>query len=348
MIKVKDEGKQLIGQALTEAEAVVGLSRSAVSMVVTNPNIDDNPIVYVNDAFERMTGYSRSSIIGRNCRLLQGPDTNPDDVARLRKAITNEEEISIDLLNYRASGEPFVNRLIIAPVREPDGHVRYFIGIQKEMRAGDKSSQDDLDRQLQDVQKKVKEHLSMVIGMIRAQTRRTSAPAEFAALSRRIDSLQLLYEEINAPVTPRRGNRANKVDLGAYLSRVANGIAYHESRPGIRVIIDVETLETGVDAAARLGIILTEVLTNAFRHAFVGLERGLVEVRLSRLAEGGLRLTVGDDGVGIPEGQPWPSSRSMGGRILNGLIEVLDGTLMIGRGAAGTVVTIEVPVGGDD
>ena len=93
---------------------------------------------------------------------------------------------------------------------------------------------------------------------------------------------------------------------------------------------------------------MTEVLTNSFRHAFVGLERGLVEVRMSRLAEGGLRLTVGDDGVGIPEGEVWPSTQSMGGRILNGLIEVLDGTLMIGRGAAGTVVTIEVPVGGED
>ena len=345
MDETKGKHRPVIGSVLSDAEAAIGFAGAAVSMVVTNPHIDDNPIVYVNDAFERMTGYSRSAIIGRNCRFLQGPDTNPEDVTRLRHAIAEEQEISIDLLNYRANGEPFVNRLIIAPVRGDDGNPSYFIGIQKEMREGDKSETDDLDMRLRAVQRQVKDHLSMVIGMIRAQTRRTSAPAEFAALSRRIESLQLLYEEI----TFAGDNAAkNKVELGTYLARVANGISYHEGRAGVRVVIDIDTLETGVDAAARLGLIMTEVLTNSFRHAFVGLERGLVEVRMSSLAEGGLRLTVGDDGVGIPEGEVWPSTQSMGGRILNGLIEVLDGTLMIGRGAAGTVVTIEVPVGGED
>ena len=345
MSDVRDTTKPIFGSVLTEAEAAIGFSRSSVSMVVTNPHIEDNPIVYVNDAFEKMTGYARSAVIGRNCRFLQGQDTNPEDVGRLRQAIEEQKDVSIELLNYRANGEPFVNRLIIAPVKGDDGKARYFVGIQKEMLPGDKSSADDLDIRLRAVQRQVKEHLSMVIGMIRAQTRRTSAPAEFAALSRRIEALQLLYEEI-AFLGPNR--MKTRVELGTYLSRVANSITHHDGRAGVRVVIAIDTLETGVDAAARLGIILTEILTNAFRHAFTGLDRGLVEVRMSRLAEGGLRLTVGDDGVGIPEGEEWPSTHSMGGRILNGLIEVLDGTLMVGRGAAGTVVTIEVPVGGED
>ena len=85
-------------------------------MLITDPRQPDNPIVFVNDAFARLTGYSRDETLGRNCRFLQGPGTNAEDVARMRDAIRRRVPIELDLLNYRKDGTTFWNRLLMSPV----------------------------------------------------------------------------------------------------------------------------------------------------------------------------------------------------------------------------------------
>jgi two-component sensor histidine kinase len=102
-----------------------------------------------------------------------------------------------------------------------------------------------------------------------------------------------------------------------------------------------------METAARVGLVAAELISNAYQHAFERLEMGLVEIRMSRLSAGGLRLIVADDGVGIPKDHDWPDPATVGGRIVTGLIEGLEGTLQLSRGAAGSVVTIDVPAGPD-
>ena len=99
-------------------------------MVITDPHQADNPIVFANDAFCRSTGYSRDEIIGRNCRFLQGADTNRDDVARVAEAIRRREPIEQELLNYTKSGEAFWNRLLVSPVFDDAGELTYFFASQ--------------------------------------------------------------------------------------------------------------------------------------------------------------------------------------------------------------------------
>ncbi len=99
-------------------------------MVITDPHQPDNPIVFVNDAFTRLTGYARDEILGRNCRFLQGPETDPADVARIRDAIACRVPIEIDLLNHKKGGEAFWNRLLVSPVFGEDGRLSYFFASQ--------------------------------------------------------------------------------------------------------------------------------------------------------------------------------------------------------------------------
>ena len=99
-------------------------------MVISNPRLDDNPIVFVNDAFCRLTGYEREEILGRNCRFLQGPDTDRETVASLRAAIETKEPIKLDILNYRKDGETFWNQLLMAPVQDAQGELAYFFASQ--------------------------------------------------------------------------------------------------------------------------------------------------------------------------------------------------------------------------
>lgn len=99
-------------------------------MLITDPNKDDNPIVFVNDAFSRLTGYRRDEILGRNCRFLQGPETNSADVERIRDAIRRRVAIEIELLNHKKTGEVFWNRLLISPVFDDQGSLTYFFASQ--------------------------------------------------------------------------------------------------------------------------------------------------------------------------------------------------------------------------
>lgn len=331
---------------LDKDNALDGFSRAQVSMILTNPNLEDNPIVYVNEAFQRMTGYARSATIGRNCRFLQGKDTDKADVDKLRKSILCKEDVTVDILNYRANGEPFLNRLIVAPVKDRNGNCQYFVGIQKELREGDlDSSAEEISNQLIEIQNRVRTDLGMVIDTIRQQSRDTTAPEDFFALSRRIETLQILYEEMK--VSDARSN-SDSVQLGSFLSRVAAAIAHIDGRPGVRMSLQIEPLTVPIEVATRVGLVMSEVLSNAYQHAFTRLDMGMVEVRMSRLSEGGLRLIVADDGVGIPKSVKWPDSSSIGGSILTGLIEGLEGTLQLGRGAAGSVITIDIPAGASD
>lgn len=99
-------------------------------MIITDPNQPDNPIVFANDAFLRLTGYDRDEIIGRNCRFLQGPLTDPEHVAKLRDAIARRSQIELDLINHRKDGSTFHNRVLISPVFDEDGHLTYFFASQ--------------------------------------------------------------------------------------------------------------------------------------------------------------------------------------------------------------------------
>ena len=93
----------------------------------------DAPLIYVNRGFENLTGYTKADVIGRNCRFLQGKDTDREAVRRIREAIDNGTPLLIDLLNYRKDGTPFWNRLSLRPVRTSDGTLTHMIGIQSDM-----------------------------------------------------------------------------------------------------------------------------------------------------------------------------------------------------------------------
>jgi PAS domain S-box-containing protein len=99
-------------------------------MIVTDPSQYDNPIVFANNAFLKLTGYTRFEVLGRNCRFLQGPETNPAAIDRIRDAIRQQVDIRVDLLNYRKDGSTFHNALYVGPVRNADGKVVYFFASQ--------------------------------------------------------------------------------------------------------------------------------------------------------------------------------------------------------------------------
>ena len=111
------------------------MDEAPVGITITDPSLDDNPLVYVNESFVRMTGYPREEVLGRNCRFLQGEASDPEAIATLREAIDREEPVTVELLNYRADGETFWNEVTVAPIRNPAGEVTNFVGFQADVTA---------------------------------------------------------------------------------------------------------------------------------------------------------------------------------------------------------------------
>ena len=127
---VPSAGEQARSVPVTEAVKQRAMDAAPVGITLTDPSLPDNPLVYVNDAYERITGYRREEVIGRNCRFLQGPATREVPVAKMREAVAEEEPVTVTLRNYRKAGELFWNRVELAPLFDDDGDVAFFVGFQ--------------------------------------------------------------------------------------------------------------------------------------------------------------------------------------------------------------------------
>ena len=119
----KDEG--IIPQILTQI-----LDGSVNGITLSDPDQEDNPIVYANKAFEQITGYSNEETVGRNCRFLQGQEKDQEELQKIRDAIKNAKPVEVTLRNFRKNGELFYNRLSITPLFDNEGHLIYFMGVQ--------------------------------------------------------------------------------------------------------------------------------------------------------------------------------------------------------------------------
>ena len=119
----KDAG--IIPQILTQI-----LDGSVNGITLSDPDQDDNPIVYANKAFEKISGYSNEETVGRNCRFLQGQERDQEELQQVREAIKNAKPVEVTLKNFRKNGELFYNRLSITPLFDSEGHLIYFLGVQ--------------------------------------------------------------------------------------------------------------------------------------------------------------------------------------------------------------------------
>jgi PAS domain S-box-containing protein len=124
-------------------------------VTLSDPDQEGMPIVYANTAFERISGYPRAEIIGRNCRFLQGVDRDQPEIETIRLALKEDRGVEVTLRNYRKSGEMFLNRLSIRPLVDRNGQLIYYLGVQYDITAqvGASAEIDRLRLQLGDVQR---------------------------------------------------------------------------------------------------------------------------------------------------------------------------------------------------
>lgn len=112
---------------------IKAINQTGVGVVISNPRLEKNPLIYVNKGFEELTGYCADEIIGHNCRFLQGDKTKQSGIQIIAEAIREQKQCEVEILNYRKNGEAFWNELQITPLFDEQGQIEYFIGIQKDI-----------------------------------------------------------------------------------------------------------------------------------------------------------------------------------------------------------------------
>ena len=127
---------------------------AAEGITIADARQPDRPLIYVNEGFERLTGYTAEEVLGRNCKFLQGEDVDQDTVETMRQAMEEGRDCTVEILNRRKDGTPFWNRLSITPVRDDGGEVTHFIGIQSDV-----TKRREAEDRLQDINRQMRRDL---------------------------------------------------------------------------------------------------------------------------------------------------------------------------------------------
>lgn len=346
---------------------------SANAFVVTDITLPDHPIVDVNAAFERTTGYAPREVIGHNCRFLQGSGTDPQAVERIRQAVRARAEAIVVLLNYRKDGTPFWNELYLAPMAVGAGDVTHYVGVQSDVtarvRAAELEAALAAEREagrlktafLDTMSHELRTPLTAILGYAELLAMGPLAPeqeADLAAIAGGGTRLLGLIDDVLRLADLEAGRSAPAVDdvaLGVLLEDVAarfaaaaaaKGLTLRvEASAGLRAMVEVD----GLDRA------LAALLDNAVRFT----ERGGVTVA-ARPDDGHVSIAIADTGIGVaPEVLPHvfaafrqadaSSTRRHGGAglglaIAKRLVELSGGSISVAsEPGAGSIFTVRLP-----
>lgn len=276
------------------------MDAAPVGITITDPHQDDNPLVYVNEAFQQITGYDENEILGRNCRFLQGPETDPETVAEMRRGIDANEQVSVELVNYRVNGRRFWNRVDVAPVFD-DGDLVNFVGFQTDVT--DRTIRDQrlavLNRVLRH---NLRNDMSVVHGYAEQLLDRIDDPTDREYLSEiqsAARNLTELSDAVHDVETTLRGMRSveDTVAVATALERIVES-----TDPDVEIELDLPdgplpSIPSGVQAAFRRTVEKAVDLSRAG-------DRGpRVRARESPDRPGEVLVEVADRGAGISEAE---------------------------------------------
>jgi PAS domain S-box-containing protein len=331
-------------------------------MVITDPQKPDNPIIFCNEAFQNLTGYSRTEIIGRNCRFLQGPDTDANAVRRLHDAIAAGKAVDVELLNYRKDGSSFWNALYLSPVRGGEGDIQFFFAsqvdvtdrvrreaivaaqkaeVEREVERRTAELQRALEAQtvlLHEVDHRVKNNLTMIGSLLRLQARTIGDPAissKLQAMLERVDALATVHRRLY------QSKDVTHFDVGAFTENLVSDVIGASGRSEIEVVSQVARIDIPSANASALGLVLNEVLTNAIKHAFSESRTGILRVSAEKVA-GDAKITIQDDGPGLAAAEP--GSGGLGSSLIKRLSRQVGARVAWEDASPGTRVTISFPL----
>lgn len=294
----QNAGDRLLARHVREDPFAAAFKATRMPMIVTDPNQHDNPIIFCNSAFEKLTGYSSSEVVGRNCRFLQGPETSREAVARIRQAVEAGADIAIDILNYKKDGDSFWNALFLSPVRDEEGSIVYFFASQLDF-TNVKSREADLAAARHRAEEEVASHTKKLETALKARTvlvhevdhrvkNNLLTMASIVKLQARVtkdDShkrvLMSVLNRVEALSTVQRKlftlDDVSRFDISDFTKEIVTDLVGAVGRDDIRLTLDLHPVFVPAVKATPLSLIVNELVGDAVRR---GLSDGGGEIHV--------------------------------------------------------------------
>lgn len=335
---------------------------SSLAMVLTDPALPDNPILFANDAFLQLTGYSRHEVDGRNCRFLQGSGSDPLAIRQITEAIQNASDISIDILSYKKDETPFWSSLYVSPVLDASGTPQYFFlslqdvtmrkqyefaihDMKQELEWKVKTRTRDLETALEqskllmhEVDHRVKNNLQMISAMLMLQSMRipdAKIKATLLEMLERVDAMGMVHKRLY------QSDDITNFDVAEFAQEIADTLVSATGRDDISLVIDAESVSIKADIAASVALVLNEIITNALKHAFPAGRPGRLRVSV-KPSMGNCEISIMDNGQGIPAVAP--EKRGFGRTLIESMIQQLRASIEWLPDSPGTHVRIVLPL----
>uniref|UniRef100_UPI00034F2311 Blue-light photoreceptor, Sensor protein fixL n=1 Tax=Bacillus subtilis (strain 168) TaxID=224308 RepID=UPI00034F2311 len=298
------------------------LDHVRVGVVITDPALEDNPIVYVNQGFVQMTGYETEEILGKNCRFLQGKHTDPAEVDNIRTALQNKEPVTVQIQNYKKDGTMFWNELNIDPMEIEDK--TYFVGIQNDI-----TEHQQTQARLQELQSELVHvsRLSAMGEMASALAHELNQP--LAAISNYMKGSRRLLAGSSDPNTPKVESALDRaaeqaLRAGQIIRRLRDFVARGESEKRVESLSKLIeeagalglagareqnvqlrfSLDPGADLVLADRVQIQQVLVNLFRNALEAMaqsQRRELVVTNTPAADDMIEVEVSDTGSGFQD-----------------------------------------------
>lgn len=321
-------------------EQAMAQTRMAVCLV--DPNGPDMPIIFANRAFRALTGYDESEIIGHNCRFLQGPETDPDAIARIRTALATEDVMVVEMINYRKDGSKFWNALHLGPVYNTEGELIYYFGSQWDVTDVHSARAEEIQAKLlaRELSHRIKNLFSVISGIVSMTGRAAGAHELSAEINGRIHALGRAYD------TTLDQASEGHIEVGQAIRSVLAGYDADSSR----IHCHGNGARANSNVISALGLLLHELATNATKYgALSGESQGKVDVDWTVEQPDGekavLILEWTENGGPAVSGPP--EKYGSGLKIADSLISYCNGTINRDWRPEGLYTRIGVPVEND-
>jgi PAS domain S-box-containing protein len=309
-------------QAIETEEFRAFLDHIPIAIVVSKLVRGDQRIIYANKAFEILTDQACRDMYGRGWPILDSFRLEDDPQLSFSAALGKSD----DFLGTFRREQPKVSLVeaYTGVIENEDAGKTYRIVALIDVTQRERAQREefaqrlrDKDMLLKELQHRVKNNLQLITALIRldARTQRNGDTVNLERLAGRIEALQLLYKDLASE------NLGQAIDLGHYVSEIASAVMHTYAVDGIRLDLKVDYAPASINVAMPVGLLINELMTNAFKYAFNGRDGGTLTIRC--LHEGGdnYRIVVADDGIGLPKGASWPVPGKLGALILQSLRE---------------------------
>lgn len=289
--------------------------RAQLAMIASDVSAEGEPIVFANEAFEKLTGYSQEEILGRSCNFLQGEGTSPETVESIRKVIRNGEEGYFEILNYRKDGTPFWNGLHIGPASAPESGQSLFFGSQRNISHEVASRRLEAAR-MEELRHRMGNLMAIVGVIIRNSNEGTDVESMQSILQGRVAALgaatELIYPKIDASSDVSRSSlEPVSVDIETVIRTVIKPLGCDD-----RFKLSGDRVTFPEKQTASVALVIHELSTNAAKHGALVQSAG--EVSISWMVQDG-RILIDWVETGC-EVRAQPDRKGLGRRLLDNMV----------------------------